>query len=322
MQNGSSRLYGVLFTVVALVALVALIVVLLRSSFADDVTQQGSVANIAPSVDTLVVAATSGGSDSTSFTLTENTTTSLYMHGVASDDNGCTEIQDIGDYDGTLYRTNVASAQACTPDDTNCYSLTGDFTIDPNIVNSCLGGADTDVAYQATEAVEFFADPTDAGAATYSATDWTAYVEVSDGTDTDTATDTFEMNTLLSLNAAGTGGGGAIDYGAVAFSATAEDEVTVTVTGNADIDVEVYADGAMSCTSGSIPLTNTDVGLATDPSVDIGTSGSPLEIEAVLTKPTSTTPVTDTLYFELTMPASGVSGTCSNTVTFTAKADD
>ena len=88
-QKNSQIVYAVTFSVIAVVALVGLVMV---KSEADDTTQSGSVANATPTVDSVTTALATGGADDTSLTLTENTTTTVYVHGTATDNNGCAEI--------------------------------------------------------------------------------------------------------------------------------------------------------------------------------------------------------------------------------------
>jgi hypothetical protein len=185
------------------------------------------------------------------------------------------------------------------------------------------GGSDLDATFTCTVNVQFYADPTDSG--TYATTDWTATAQPYDnaGTVGTTASDTIEMNTLVALDVTAT-----INYGTLALGAntgTTDQTTTVTNTGNTQIDIQLDGYGstdgdgkAMVCTIGSIPIGNERYSLtaATDWASKTQLTDTPTTLTTFdLPKGASST---KNVYWGLGLPTTGVGGTCSGKVNFTA----
>lgn len=284
---------------------------------ADQATSQASVTNVLPTASNVSI-----NSGAASITLTEGTTTTVTVTFTVTDNNGCEDIDShaSNQTEAVFYRTNVTGGSGCTPDNNNCYTM--NCTQD---VGSCTaGGSDLDATYTCTVDVQFYADATDAG--TYEATDWTATAIPRDnaGTDGTTASDTIEINTLTALDVTAT-----INYGTLALgenTGTTDQTTVVTNTGNDDpIDIQldgygsVDGDGkAMVCTIGSIPIGNERYSLtaSTDWSTKTQLTDTPTTLTTFdLAKGASST---KDVYWGLGMPSTGVGGSCTGYVNFTA----
>ena len=313
-SGGSS--YKVIFLIIAILAAVALVLLVLFYTQADDTSQTTVVGNATPTVDSVTTAITTGGADQATITPTENSTLTLYFHGAATDNNGCDDFDTAGDWSMKLYRTDQGSS--CSADNNDCYAGdTGDLTI-----TGCTGGGDLSLDYEWTDAIQYFADATDAGSPN-AATNWTAQITAVDtAAASGSGTDTFEMASLIALNVTAS-----VNYGTVALGAdSAEQTITFTNTGNRAIDADQTADGDMTCTlDGSIPVGNAHIATLTGFTYGTAdqalTSGATTVDMSLAQRTSEVTPSTDDWFAILRMPGTGVSGTCSNTVTFTAKAD-
>ena len=284
---------------------------------ADEASSSASVTNALP-----VASSVSIDSAAASITLTEATTKTVTATFTVTDDNGCEDIDSHATNDtvAVLYRTNVTGGAGCTPDALNCYSM----SCSQDAGSCTAGGADLAATYTCTASVQFYADATDAG--TYITTDWTATATPRDnaGTDGTTAADTIEMDTLTALNVTTT-----IAYGALALGAntTTTDQTTVvTNTGNNDpIDIQLDGYGAtdgdgysMTCTIGTITIGNERYSLtaATDWSTKTQLTDTAANVTTFdLAKGASST---KNVYWGFGMPSTGVGGSCTGKVNFTA----
>jgi len=284
---------------------------------ADEASSSASVTNALP-----VASSVSIDSAAASITLTEATTKTVTATFNVTDDNGCEDIDSHATNDtvAVLYRTNVTGGAGCTPDALNCYSM----SCSQDAGSCTAGGADLAATYTCTASVQFYADATDAG--TYITTDWTATATPRDnaGTDGTTAADTIEMDTLTALNVTTT-----IAYGALALGAntTTTDQTTVvTNTGNNDpIDIQLDGYGAtdgdgysMTCTIGTITIGNERYSLtaATDWSTKTQLTDTAANVTTFdLAKGASST---KNVYWGFGMPSTGVGGSCTGKVNFTA----
>lgn len=312
-------IYGVLFSVIALVALIALIIV---SSSADDVSQTAAVTSAAPTVDSVTIALTSLGSSASAIDLTENTTTTVYIHGTASDSNGCEHIDDADGGSSTwavaFYRTSVAGGSSCTANNSNCYQ---DTEVDADITNCTSGGSDLSVDYEFDIDVRYFADATDASSSPdYSSTTWTANVNITDdAAETGSSSATTEMNTLKAINV-----DSSVDYGTMALGAnSSEQDITLTNTGNDnDLDPTIEQASVWSCTVGTIAVSalhwNTVSGEGYWAGTTTTVSGVDLDNFSIIKATTTAHGSTDDVYTTLRLPTTGVGGSCTSVLTFTA----
>mgnify|MGYP001612083822 FL=1 len=314
--NNIHIIYATILTMVAFIMLGILLYVVNTRSQADTSTQSAAITNASPTIDTINIATSSLGSDSSTFTLTESTTTTIYVHGTATDTNSCGEIDsNTSNWAGAhrLYRTTVTNGSTCTAGDANCYAP---VAADVTITGCTLSAGDTTETWQSTDTINFYADATDTTSTSHSATNWTAYiVATDDSAATGTSTDTVEMNTLFALSVDGT-----VTYATTSLGAnSAEITDTITNSGNEYIDVNISVGGTMSCTgpgTTTIPAANGKYSTATGAigtKTDLTTSA--VGINTNLIQGASSTA---TLYFQLAVPSTGVGGTCSNTITYTA----
>lgn len=279
---------------------------------ATDGTNYDSGNNINWSFALPVASSVSIDSGATSIDLSEGTTKNVVCTATVTDTDGYTQITSV---EAKLYRTGVGAG--AVDDNANHYTLSGDTECVPS------NGSGTTEDYTCTFAVYFYADPTDVGS-TYETDDWTCQVTPSDGAGVGTAdTDTIEMDTLIALDVTAT-----INYGTLALGAdtgTTDQTTTVTNTGNAQIDIQLDGYGAtdgdgysMTCTIGTIPIGNERYSLtaATDWSTKTQLTDTATTLTAFdLAKGASST---KDVYWGFGLPSTGVGGSCSGKVNFTA----
>ncbi len=283
-------------------------------SFADDTLQSVGIVNAAPTIDTIYTSNESFGSDQSSVVPAEGTDFIIYVHGTASDYNGCEDLNDASRWTLKLYRSGVSGTFGCSGNDSNCYSPSSASTL---ALSGCDGASDTDITYQWTITLKHYVEPTDDSSSSYSSDDWKARVFVTDfGDSTDALVDYFEIATLRAITVPNF-----IDYGTLSPGDTSEQKnVEVTNTGNDDSDFYIKASGPMVCDRGSIPAAyihyDLSDGFSYNAVNELSYSDAP--VNASITRRTtaiSKKPV----YFRLKVPANGIAGHCTNTVTFTAK---
>lgn len=330
--------FGFLFTLIAVVALIALLV---TKSGADTTTQEFSITNINPAIPTLTISSTSFGTAYTPVTLLENVGKTIYVHGTASDQNGCGQIDvvngsglgagvtDSSLWTGRFYRTNLAGGQDCTPNQSNCYWITmenADLAVAGR--DQCTdagGGSDQALEFEFDQLVNYYADATDANSVPdYSATDWTAYISIIDDQGGSTsATATTEVATLSALDTVTS----AITYAATAWGdTTPQKSITIENTGNYNaLDPMISQEAVWACNIGVIPIGNVKWSIVSDqdPAYDPNTDQTTLTnvataINLNITKSQTGVPgpgSEGTFYTRLTVPNQGIGGTCNSTLT-------
>ena len=105
-MNLKHYIYGIIVTLIAIVAIVGLVII---KSQTDTASQSASVTNTSPTVDSVTIATTSQGASASTINLIENSTTTVYVHGAATDNNGCEEIDDAetdASWDVIMYRSD------------------------------------------------------------------------------------------------------------------------------------------------------------------------------------------------------------------------
>jgi hypothetical protein len=268
--------------------------------------------NSTPTVDTVVISSSSGAGHESTLVLVENTTKRFYIHGAASDADGCEEIDTATNWTVSFYKSNVSGGASCTPSNNDCYQPDESSAL---TFANCTGAEDQTIDYEATVDVYYYADPTDTGSPDVDS-DWSATVtSLDDLSASGTLTATTEMASLIALNITSS-----INYGEVALGGTSsEQSISITNTGNRTIDVDQTADGDMSCTIGSISVGNVHYSTATG--FTYGVSDTAATTTATFIDLTLAESSSTNLYLLLQMPVNGVGGTCSNNFTLTAKAD-
>lgn len=312
---------GVVFTLIALVALGA-IIYLRSSATTPSAQQQANVENTAPTVDSIVPSDTTGTGDislpSAGLTLNEATTKTLYVRGAISDPNGCSDILDAK---VIVYRSSVAGADACTANSNDCYVVPSVVGTTPGLVG-CTGAGDNDATFEVTFPVANYADPTDAGSP-YAADTWQVKAVVTDVASlSGSLSNSFEVQSLAAFSISPS----VINYGTVALGATsAEQTLTFTNTGNRNVDSLYKSNGDLTSDLtgfAAIPTANAHLsltqGFAWAAGTGITTTDQTLATHVV--QQTSGTVPSVASYFLLKMPTAGVRGTYTNTLTFTAQA--
>ncbi|KPJ55185.1 hypothetical protein AMJ47_01575 [Parcubacteria bacterium DG_72] len=266
-----------------------------------------------------VASSVSIDSGAASVTLTEGSTKNVVCTALITDDDGC---EDITSVTSVFYRTNLAGGPEAADDNNDHYSI--NCVVDGG---SCTGGGDLTATYTCTFPVYYYADPTDAG--DYLATDWTCQVTPSDSVGEGTAdTDTIEMDSLVGLDVDAT-----INYGELALGAntgSTNQQTTITNRGNVQIDITLDGYGSsdgdgksMTCSISSITIGNEEYGISSF-TYGTGTDLTDTAVELDLDVPQQTndaTPSTKEVYWGFGMPSTGVGGSCSGTVVFTAVND-
>jgi hypothetical protein len=279
----------------------------------------GGTSHTNPTVDSVTIALSSGGGMESEINLTENASTTVFVHGTASDVDGCEDIDAAitpSVWKVVFYRTDVASGNSCTQDRSNCYQ---DTEQDADITG-CTGGGDQDVNYEMDFDIDFYSDATDVGSnPDHSSTNWTGYVEVADdASGTGSNSITTEMNTLKALDVSVS-----VEYGSLDLGATSsETTVTVMNTGNDDdLDPTIHDTNGWTCTIGTMNPGQVHWNTVESQGYGSGTAvtSSTVDVNNLsIPKSTNGSPSTKSVYTTLKIPATGVGGSCSSTLSFTA----
>lgn len=338
MAQANRSMVNMLLLGVAVVALVVLVYFLAVQSQTDDSTHTAGVSNQAPTVENVLVSMSTptGGGDglessygtgealTTVGPVSEETQWNFYIYGYYTDNNGCDTVTAASSFDAAFYKKTLTSS--CTPDQADCHQITCDEA--NTTVSACGGGSDLVGQYLISYPMPYYAVSTNGADSTYSADTWQAWVEITDTdasplADTQTSAD-IEMGTLTAFDF----DTASINYGDVALGAnSAEQTVVFEQTGNITLDFEqTSANAGMVCDGlGTIPwanvlLTDTSGDYTTAPIAMKATGAGTATIDmdlAVWDNGTASQP-TESWYFRLTMPSTGVRGDCSNAITFSA----
>lgn len=227
-------------------------------------------------------------------TLTPGGTTTVYATGTVSDQNG---YADIVSATTTMYRSGVGTS--CSADQNNCY-IAGPSSC---TYTNCLGNS-CDIVCRAD--FYFFAEATDVDS-TYDAESWGALLSVQDQSGL-VATQTAPFVELLTLRALSATD--PINYGSLEVNAdtgSTNASTTFTNLGNDAIDILIEGTDLTDGVSSIIPVTTQKFATSTFTysscvfCSSLTASSSLYELD--LTKPTSTsTPVTDELYWGISIP--------------------
>lgn len=325
MQRQSSgdayTTYTALSVLFVLISLVSLVVIVRLRTLADVTLQEASAQSAEPSVDAITPSNLSGSGDISipdpGLILNEGVPVSLYVRGTVSDPNGCADLDHIVI---KAYRSGATGGSACTPDKNDCYTTTvahGDI--------SCSGVGDTDATFEVTIPVENFADPTDSGSE-FEAETWVAEATVHDAdANSHSLTNAYEVQSLGAFDLDTS----ALNYGVLALGElSSQKTVNFTNTGNRLVDAYVEADDDLqSNLSGFDVIQSTAVHYSLTDTFAYGV-GTAIEVTPTQTlmdlnlaqQTNDATPTIESGYFLLQMPPDGISGTYTNTLTFTAYA--
>ena len=337
LENSSeSRSHWIFALLLGIAGLLILLVFLNLKSRADDntLTTAYSVVEAAPTVSAVGFCttntnhATGGvcapGDYVTSITLLESNITGsiggdvVYLTGTLSDANG---FQDLNNMGSITYKFTSLSPATCTShNDNDCIIAS---SLDTNCIVQTVGAMDTQATFSCEIPVPYNAKPGT----------WTANAIVDDGTAasdlqlsygsniTVNATTALEVPGSISYNKTG---------GLAVGDVSDASQAVVYNTGNTVLDVKVHGTD-MDCTtsgiangtsinfSGQVKAALSDLTFATMTSLGetLGTAG---EFDAnIPVAGTSSTPSTDQIFTKLTVP-SGVTGSCTGSMIFTAVA--
>ena len=273
------------------------------------VVLRAAVTNVPPTAAAPIVATVSGGSSVSSFNLVAGSSTTMFVHGTVSDENGCETLTSVA---VKVYLEDAGSN--CTPDGDSCAGTT------TNVLTSCTPGT-TDAQYEVSLPMPYNMEPTDAGAP-YEGKKWFATVTVTDhASATGIGTNAgFDMNSLIAFDVTP-----AINYGLVQFGQTSQKQtLTFSNKGNRVLKSSFLANGPLVCQGGgTIPPENVRLSLQATDIFDDMTSVSAASPKTLLLglakKVSGTEDPTANMYAQLLLPQhAGVTGSCSNALTFTA----
>ncbi len=245
----------------------------------------------------------------------EGTTVGVGWTASVTDPGGYEEISTVV---GKLYRSGVSGAEACTPDNNNCYSDASCSLTDCS-GNTCTATCSVDVF--------FHADPTDEGS-TYEAQYWRAWIKATD-TYTETGenysgVDAVDLNSLVALSI-----DESIYYGSLLpGDSTSNKQTIITNTGNFDLDMMVsgydMCTDYPTCTGYMITVANQQYSLNTFTFGDgVSLSGTEARVQINLTKPTtSPSDSSGTLYWGISIPDIKETGSYIGRNDILATADD
>ena len=322
MQETKSLHYvlGAALALIAVFVVVALVMINSQASDTNTVVNIGDVDSTIVGDIVISTEAESGAGDhyndadfgaSTAIEdLVAGSTRTIYINGLVEDTNGAADITGVS---SAFYEDNASGGNACASDANDCYK---DDTC------TTYAGPTTDQLYFTCGpfALEYFIDSTSTGGVNASG-NWVAWAQVTDGDGSpDSDTETVEVETLLALDIE-TG----INYGTLALGASTtadnDNELTIFQNGNDVADVEVSSAAAMTCTvRGTIPVANQEwalTSLAYNAEGTTNLSGTPVDTDINIGYRTGAA-VSDILYWGITIPSSGVEGSCDGTTTITA----
>lgn len=237
----------------------------------------------------------------------------LYMQGVVSDLDGCTDISNKNGWSLTLSRVNNEGGSTCSIDGQNCiHAPLSGLTFD-----ACKSLADKDLEYLWAVPVPYFINPTDADSDKYKDDMWSAKLIVKDTlTPPVGLSSTFEVSSVRALTVTPL-----VDYGVVdAGGLTTEQTLTITNTGNLPISLMVKPGGDMQCSSGGV-IPVTQIHISTQQNFDYEAAQSLKTEDTIL--PLKLTPKTagesyTNLYLKIKVPQAKSGVSCTGSLMFTA----
>lgn len=147
---------------------------------------------------------------------------------------------------------------------------------------------------------------------------WTCKIRSYNSTSDSASNETnVTVNSLVSLEVTES----AINFGTLNLGNTSQEDVNSTITNTGNIIMDVGLSGnALSCSSGSISVGNIRYSSLSGTAYNSMVSLTGIAKTLVMALDKSTGPAsTGLIYWKISIPSSGVGGTCTNTITFTAK---
>lgn len=265
--------------------------------------------NVSPSV---TFGTLNGSAD---ISLTELSTKNVVITATVTDSNSC---QDLSTVETSLYRSAITYA-GCTSnaqdDNNHCYAQVSCSVSGA----SCTGNTDASADYTCTVAVQYHADPTDAGTE-YPAQNWLATVNAIDD---DAASNNDEVGTgvevegLTALDVTSAINYGSLDVGQK--NDPLDQTTTVTATGNVGLDQFLSGTGLTDVDTIAVNYQKYALAVSTAYSSGVSLSGTPTESELNCLKTTITgTPETKNTWWGIEIPSGISPGTYSGSNTVTA----
>lgn len=281
----------------------AAIFFILHEATAASVFQTVTVKNNPPQVEEVIIADSPSGIGLQNFSLREGSTATMYIRGFASDPDSCIDIDSPTSWKIVAYRSDLPEGETCLPDQVNCYPV--DITSSV-LLSGCTEPADTTIEYMASIVFQYTANPTDTSSP-HAATDWTMYIQITDEAQQAEVAHktTFEMDSLIAFTVTPS-----VNYGRLPRGEDSSPQPVVFAnTGNREINIRHFFLTNFHCSglgSADIPASNVTLTQNSPSGPSVGDHFSLLD--------------TQTIYFRLHMPESGVSGDCTNTIKFQAVA--
>jgi hypothetical protein len=331
-EHSNNTMHYVVALLLGVVGLLIILVFVSIRSQADSTTASASISNQAPTIDSITVASSEGGASlsGASLSLTENVTTTIFVHGQYTDNNGCDEVSDGGDITVRVSSDSVATTSCllvANTDATNCYVGKENAASSTNLagnglfckVTNCTGGTDVTANYDCRVPIWFYADNTTAGA--YATNIWRSSIELEDGGAATNSTRglNFEVESLNALDT-----GTAVDYGGLALSGTSAADVSLTLTnsGNKGLMGIALTGGTMTCVDGTIgPAAQrfaTQTGVAYADKRLLVTTSADIPNFNIAKRTSTSTAATSNTQWRIQIPPTGLSGACTGTITVTA----
>ena len=311
---------GLITSILVLILGLTLYIGAVHETEAATVSSSASVTNVVPSASS---ASLNGASD---VTLSANANKTISATVTITDNNGC---EDVDTVNATLYDT----FEAVSNSPSNLRNRTINTSCSSN--SDCTaGGSDLTVTYTCNFTMVHFANPTDAGS-NHSTGIWTVNVTPYDEATGTSTTATQEINTLTAFTATSS-----LAFGELALDAdtgSTNTNATVTNTGNEQLDMQLDAFGntdgdgfAMNCSLGNVTVSlmqyssqtflyNKTSNVAAD-GINMTDTATELNLDVAQGSEATRAPIED-IAFGFGLPLTGVGGSCSGTVTVTAKSD-
>lgn len=277
---------------------------------ATTVTHLFDITNSAPSVSNMTL---NGGS---AINLNEGTYTWATTSLLVTDAQYCSTISSVT---AKMYLASTSnSGTTCSANDQNCYLDTGGVScVATTTGNVCSGGTDTTVQYDCGFKLWYIASSTDTG--TWASSIWSAAATATDsGGLTGTATNTNQLVDINSLSAFSVSPL-SIAYDSLApggDSGASNKTVTVTNTGNSDVDPRLSGTDMSSPDDTLLVGQQQYKGAAFTYGAGSALTTSPTLLNLNLPPPTSTTTaVTDNIYWGIGIPSGKRTGSYSGTNT-------
>jgi len=283
----------------AAVMLAATLMFGFQTILADTASGNVSITNAAPTMGTVTLW-NQNGADA-GITLAAGSTVIVTANVTVTDTNGG---GNVASATGTLYHSTSTSGES---DDENIHLTNSSCVLSGVSGNDVIATCAFTMNYMALNGT------------------WTVNMTATDLTgESVSGTDTNTVNDLAALDVTNT----VIEFGSMALGANSSSPTTMIVRSQGNIQIDaIYSGTNYTCTSGTIPATNTKYGLTSVAydSLTTGLTESPatqtgfdLGVRGVATANGADSEKNE--YWGILIPTSGVSGTCSNTLTVTAVA--